>query len=186
LAVDPYELENLAADIGLGRVRVVMLAGLAPHRDVSALADRLVAETLRRGLSVARIDAGSGRPSDEPGLADLAADLVSFGDVVHKSMREGLAEVPWGQEAALDRNSAKPVTLVEALADIYEVVIVLSGRIGRSSTLSMFAGIECRLVLVAGADTNEDDVAEARIEAERLGYEPAQLVSAPDREAQVA
>jgi len=186
LEVNPYELENLAADIGLGRVRVVMLAGLAPHRDVVALADRLVAETLRRGLSVARIDAGSGRPSDEPGLTDLAADLVSFGDVVHKSMREGLAEVPWGQERELDSSSAKPVTLVEALADIYEVVIVLSGRIDRSSALSMFTGIECRLVLVAGADTNEVDVAEARSQAERLGYDPAQLVAAPDREAQVA
>jgi uncharacterized protein involved in exopolysaccharide biosynthesis len=184
--IDPYELENLAADIGLGRVRVVMLAGLAPHRDVAALADRLVAETLRRGLSVARIDAGSGRPSDEPGLTDLAADLVSFGDVVHKSMREGLAEVPWGQQTELDGSSAKPVTLIEALADIYEVVIVLSGRIDRSSALSMFTGIECRLVFVAGADTNEVDVADARIQAERLGYDPAQLVAAPDREAQVA
>jgi hypothetical protein len=101
-------------------------------------------------------------------------------------MREGLAEVPWGQQTELDGSSAKPVTLIEALADIYEVVIVLSGRIDRSSALSMFTGIECRLVFVAGADTNEVDVADARIQAERLGYDPAQLVAAPDREAQVA
>jgi uncharacterized protein involved in exopolysaccharide biosynthesis len=186
LPIDPYELENLAADIGLGRVRVVMLAGLAPHGDVAALADRLVAETLRRGLSVARIDAGSGRVSDEPGLTDLAADLASFGDIVHKSMREGLAEVPWGQEPMLDQTSSKPVTLVEALADIYEVVIVLSGRIDARSSLSMFAGIECRPVLVAGDDTSYDDVVAARAEAERLGYGVAQLVAAPGREAQVA
>jgi hypothetical protein len=94
--------------------------------------------------------------------------------------------VPWGQQTELDGSSAKPVTLIEALADIYEVVIVLSGRIDRSSALSMFTGIECRLVFVAGADTNEVDVADARIQAERLGYDPAQLVAAPDREAQVA
>jgi hypothetical protein len=153
---------------------------------VAALADRLVAETLRRGLSVARSDAGSGRVSDEPGLTDLAADLASFGDIVHKSMREGLAEVPWGQEPTLDQTSSKPVTLVEALADIYEVVIVLSGRIDARSSLSMFAGIECRPVLVAGDDTSYDDVVAARAEAERLGYGVAQLVAAPGREAQLA
>jgi uncharacterized protein involved in exopolysaccharide biosynthesis len=187
LTVDPYEFEALAADIGLGRVRVAMLAGLTSHNDVAAVADRLAAESLRRGLSVARIDAGSGRVSDEPGLTDLAADLASFGDVVHKSMREGLAEVPWGQQPALDRNSTKPVTLVEALADIYEVVIVLAGgHAGEASALSMFAGIECRLVLVAGSDTGEQDVRAARAEAERLGYAPAHLVAAPRREAQVA
>jgi hypothetical protein len=186
LTVDPYEFEALAADIGLGRVRVAMLAGLTPHADVAAIADRLAAESLRRGLSVARIDAGSGRISDAPGLTDLAAGFASFGDVVHKSMREGLAEVPWGQEPALDHDSTKPVTLVEALADIYEVVIVLAGPAGKASALSMFAGIGCRLVFVAGDDTGEADVIEARAEADRLGYAPAQLVAAPGREAQVA
>ena len=48
------------------------------------------------GLSVCRVDAGSGRPSAAPGLTDLCAEQASFGDVVHR-VRDGLAEVPWGE-----------------------------------------------------------------------------------------
>src|SRR5690606_22546191 len=78
------ELANLSADIAIGRVRVVLLAALEDHADCVTVSDRLVADALRRGLSVACVDAGSGRPSSEPGLSDLSADLASFGDVVHK------------------------------------------------------------------------------------------------------
>ena len=52
-----------------------------------------------RGLSVALVDAGSGRASEEPGISDLSLDAASFGDVVHKSADNSFAEVPWGQGA---------------------------------------------------------------------------------------
>src|SRR5690606_23760886 len=74
------ELSNLSADIAIGRVRMVMLAALASPRDCDAVGETLIGDALRRGLSVVRIDAGSGRLSTEPGLTDLAADRASFGD----------------------------------------------------------------------------------------------------------
>lgn len=172
------ELSNLAADIAIGRVRVVMLAALNSFHDVERVSELLVRSALDRGLSVATIDAGSARLSAEPGLTDLAAEKAGFGDVVHK-VSEGLATVPWGHRDSLERRSMKPVTLIEALTDIYEVVIVQTGRIGVSSTLPVFAGIDCRLVMVAGEQPDREAVQSALAEAATLGYEVGQMVSAP-------
>ncbi|HEY0853467.1 MAG TPA: Wzz/FepE/Etk N-terminal domain-containing protein [Devosia sp.] len=172
------ELSNLAADIAIGRVRVVMLAALSNFRDVERVSELLVRSALDRGLSVATIDAGSARLSAEPGLTDLAAEKAGFGDVVHK-VSEGLAAVPWGHRDILERRSMKPVTLIEALTDIYEVVIVQTGRIGVTSTLPVFSGIDCRLVMVAGEQPDRDAVQSALAEAATLGYEVGQMVSAP-------
>lgn len=186
-ALNPYartagaaalELSNLSADIAIGRVRVVMLAALDSFDDVEDVAETLAFNALSRGLSVATIDAGSGRATAQPGLTDLAADLATFGDVVHK-VSEGLAAVPWGHQEALERRSMKPVTLIEALTDIYEVVIVTTGRIGVTSTLPVFSGVDCRLVLVAGDHAERAAVQATLAEAATLGYEVGQMVSAP-------
>ena len=178
-------LSNLSADIAIGRVRVVLLAGVSEARDAAVVADSLVASALAKRLSVCRVDAGSARLSSAPGLTDLCAEQASFGDVVHK-VRDGLAEVPWGQMTTLDRRSTKAVTLVEALADIYEVVIVLTGRIGLNSNLPLFAGMAGRLVIVRGSDT-PDSVAEAvAADAASLGFEVTQSVTVPEAQSEVA
>jgi succinoglycan biosynthesis transport protein ExoP len=171
----------LSADIAIGRVRVIMLASLASNRDCERVAETLVNDAVTRGLSVVRIDAGSGRVSTEPGLTDLAADRASFGDVVHR-VRNGLAEVPWGQETALERRSTRPLTLIEALVDIYEVVIVLTGKIGMASALPVFAGVPCRLVLVGPPHPARADVAAALEDAANLGYDVGQIVHPPELE----
>jgi polysaccharide biosynthesis transport protein len=172
------ELSNLSADIAIGRVRVVMLAALTSHRDCELVAETLIADALKRGLSMVRIDAGSGRMSQEPGLTDLSSERASFGDVVHR-VRDGLAEVPWGQEATLERRSARPLTLLEALTDIYEVVIVMTGKIGMASTLPTFAGTPCRLVLVGPPHAARETVEAALEDAANFGYEVGQIVHPP-------
>ena len=177
------ELTKLSADIGLGRARVVVLAAVGSQAECAAVAESLTGDALRRGLSVARVDAASGVSSDEPGLTDLAADLASFGDVVQKSVREGLSEVPWGQLPSINRRSMKPVTLVEALTDIYEVVLVSTGRVGVASSLPVFAGLDCRLVLVTNQDIDAETLEAAELDAESLGYHPVQVVPVPARRA---
>ena len=177
------ELTKLSADIGLGRVRVVVLAALGSQAECAAVAESITGDALRRGLSVARIDAGSGVVSDEPGLTDLAADLAGFGDVVQKSIRTGLAEVSWGQLPSVNLRSLKPLTLVEALTDIYEVVIVSTGRVGMASSLTAFAGLDCRLVLVTNQDVDPVFTRSAEEDAVALGYSPIQVVPVPARRA---
>ena len=164
----------------------MILAAFDSHHEVERLAARLASDVLHRGLSVARIDAGSGQPSTEPGLTDLAAEKASFGDVVHKTAQEGLAEVPWGHLATLDRRSSRPVTLVEALSDIYEVVLVLTGRIGMSSSLPLFSGLPCRLVLVSSGAIDPARLEQARLDAASLGFEQIEVIGAPQAQAQVA
>ena len=163
----------------------MLLAATSEARDAAIVADKLVADALRNGLSVCRVDAGSMRPSTGLGLTDLCADRASYGDVVHK-VRDGLAEVPWGQDGTLDRRSAKPVTLIEALADIYEVVVISTGRAGLNSSLPLFAGAGGRLLMVRQADTPEALVAALTADADALGFDAVQTVSVPEPETAVA
>jgi hypothetical protein len=179
-------LANLSADMILGRTRVLMLAALDNPHEAELLAERLVGDVLHRGLSIACVDAGSGRPSTEPGITDLAAEEASFGDVVHKRGDEGLAEIPWGHLPTLDRRSGRPLTLVEALSDIYEVVVVMTGRIGIASTLPLFAGVPSRLVLVAGGTPDAAQLEAARADAAALGYANVEVIAAPAWQAEVA
>ena len=175
----------LSTDLILGRVRVVVFAALDEHSDEQALAERLAQEALDHGLSVARIDAGSRRPTIEPGLTDLAADMAGFGDVVFKDAHQQLAEIPWGHLATLDTGSPRPATLVEALSDIYEVVLVMTGPFGRDdSAAPIFATADARLVLVGSADRARLDA--CRDEALRLGYEHIEALAVPAWRAEVA
>ncbi len=184
-AVSELELSNLAADIALGRVRIVLLAGVSEARDAALAADALVSEALHKGLSVCRVDAGSGRASNAPGLTDLCADQASYGDIVHK-VREGLAEVPWGQLTNMDRRSMKPVTLLEALADIYEVVVISTGRVGLNSSLPLFAGSGGRLVMVRQPATPDVLVDAVCADAATLGFDAVQSVMVPELQTAVA
>lgn len=179
------ELSNLSADIAIGRVRVVLLASLTSNRDCELVAETLISDALRRGLSVVRIDAGSGRISAEPGLTDLATEQASFGDVVHR-VGEGLAEVPWGHQPSLDRRSMRPITLIEALSDIYEVVVATTGRIGMTSSLPVFAGVPCRLVLVGDPHPSREAFEAAVEDAANLGFEVGQFVHPIQRQPAVA
>ncbi|HVY52523.1 MAG TPA: GumC family protein [Devosia sp.] len=178
-------LSNLSADLAIGRTRVLFLAGISEGRDAAVVADMLVSDIRRQGISICRIDAGSGLRSSEPGLTDLCAEEASFGDVVHK-VRGGLAEVPWGQREQLDRRSTRPVTLVEALADIYEVVIVIVGRLGMSSSLSAFAGAPGRLVMVRRETTPAGLVEALGADAAALGFEVTDAVMLPEAQSEVA
>ena len=176
---------SIVADMALGRARITLLASISDARDAALVADTLVDEALRNGLSVCRVDAGSGRPSSAPGLTDLCAERASFGDVVHR-VREGLAEVPWGETPVLDRRSVRPLTLIEALSDIYEVVVVSTGRIGLNSTLPMFAGAGARLVMVRQPATPEALVEAVSADAASLGFDTVASVVAPEPQSAVA
>lgn len=177
-------LGNLIDEIVAGRVRVVALAALDGFWECLEVSDRLVADCLRAGLTVCCVDAGSIHTSEEPGLTDLSADRASFGDVVHR-VSEGLAEVRWGTLAVLERRSMKPATLLAALTDVYDVVVVNTGRIGLASALPVFAGVDFRLVLV-GDELEGPHLAAARDDAAALGYEVSQVVSAPPLRSEVA
>lgn len=176
-------LADLASDLVLGRTHLVILAAHRSNADCEALAEELVADALARGLSVALVDAGSGRASDDAGLSDLSMDAASFGDIVHKSADNSFAEVPWGKGRAISRQSAKPLTLIEALGDIYEVVVLMTGRVGLASTLPLFESLDGRLVLIAGDEDDFDAVADTRDQLLDAGFDTVEIASVPARAA---
>jgi succinoglycan biosynthesis transport protein ExoP len=86
----------------------------------------------------------------------------------------------------LDRRSIKPLTLVEALADIYEVVIVSTGRVGINSTLPLFGGAHARLVMARQAGTPDVLAESVAADAATLGFESVDSVLVPERQVAVA
>ncbi len=162
---DVVRYSDVLSDLVLGRTHLLLLADHGEEHPSRLMAEELVGAALGQGLSVALIDAGTARRTDNLGLADLSTGDASFGDVVQKSSDNSFAEVTWGQGAFIDAASTRPLTLVEALGDIYEVVVVLTGPIGGSSTTAYFAELGGRIILVTGAET---DLAEAEASRARL------------------
>jgi succinoglycan biosynthesis transport protein ExoP len=84
---------------------------------------------------------------------------------VQKSADNSFAEVTWGQGDAIARNSNRPLVLAEALGDIYEVVIILTGKADSKSMLGTFSELGGRIILVTG---DENDIALAEATRQRL------------------
>jgi hypothetical protein len=78
------------------------------------------------------------------------------------------------------------VTLVEALADIYEAVVVTVGRLGLSSSLAAFDGAPGRLVLVRRDDTPAGLVDALAADAAAFGFEATDAVMLPEAQSEVA
>lgn len=122
---EPEPIKGPAAppsrDPALAEARVVALTG---RDEVNAAARQLLAHYEGLGKRVVLVDAASGRRGRVPGISDLSAGLASFADIVHGSAAEA-ALVPWGRQQHLDAD-AKPVRiLVQALASLYDVVILM-------------------------------------------------------------
>jgi succinoglycan biosynthesis transport protein ExoP len=171
---------DLAADLVLGRTHLLLLADYGRDLPSETLARELINDALSKGLSVALVDAGSGRVGPIPGLSDLSAGAVSFGDIVQKSASSSFAEIAWGQGDAIDRNSARPITLVEALGDIYEVVVVLTGRVAGRSSLPLFADLGGRVVLVAANSEETDEANDIRRQLLDAGLPKVEIAALAD------
>lgn len=171
---------DLAADLVLGKTHLLLLADHGSREPSRRMADALATDALAKGLSVVLVDAGSGRTGDVPGLSDLSTGQAGFGDVVQKSADQSFAEVAWGQGETVDRTSAKPSILIEALGDIYEVVIVLTGRVGARSTLPVFADLDGRVVLVTSEDEDADTAESLRKQLLEAGLPRVEISALED------
>ncbi|MCB9993690.1 MAG: GumC family protein [Hyphomicrobiaceae bacterium] len=144
-----WTLADLTRHLLRGRDRLVLVAGYDKSADCLGLTDRLAAALIEKNCTITLVDAGTGTLTRTPGLSDLAAGDVDFGDVVTQTRYPNLNEVGWGRRRELARDSAKPATLVEALCDLNDVVIVLTGTAGEGANLPLFAGCDALLVVVS-------------------------------------
>lgn len=182
------EDEGVAAisqDLLAQQQRVVLLASVGDALGALQVIERVLEDTIMEQLSAVVIDAASGVVTNAVGLTDLAAGSVDYGDVLQR-VGENLAEVQWGRLGALDLESSRPLTLVEALAEIYHVVVVDTGMVGAGSNLPVFAGAKAGVLLVAAADTPAAMVSAARQEIAVLGFAGSRVVHLTATRAEVA
>ncbi|WP_417309889.1 GumC family protein [Devosia sp.] len=177
--------ENVTDAIIDGRLRIVLLSALDDSADAEAVATWLIEDTLDAGLSAVIVDAGSGACSRDPGLSDLTAGRADYGDVVHAAGKN-LAEVPWGRLPRHDLRSPRAKTLLEALADIYHLVLVNAGDAATVEQLQALAGEASSVLLIAGRQTRAESVEDAEFAITHSGLTLAATVAAPRARANVA
>ena len=136
-------------------------------------------------LSAVVVDAGSGNATEAPGLTELAAGTVDYGDAVQR-IGDNLAEVQWGRLGALDLQSSRPLTLVEALAEIYHIVVVDTGNVHGGLNLAAFAGANASVVIIPSLDTPAATIEAARQEIAALGFTSSRVVHLAPARAEVA
>jgi capsular polysaccharide biosynthesis protein len=181
----PSEFDDVIADVQSGRVRIVLLAGLgSPNARLGASAE-LIDAAIGAGLSAVAVDAGTARVTLDPGLSDLSAERADYGDVVRR-IDDVLGEVKWGRLATIDRRSARPRLLIEALADIYHLVVVDTGTLGKESSLSLFASSSASVLLISDSGVSPVVSATARRELTAQGLAVRAVLTVPDRSANVA
>lgn len=173
------DLAGIASRVEAGDIAAILLVGLDETADRAAVAGHFVDLALAAGRSVATVEAGRPSASAEPGISDLSLDHADYGEVVHQ-FDEQLAVVPWGTGTRLDWRSPKPLILAEALADIYELVLLDVGPVGMSCNLPIFAGFKGEVLLVADASADAASLSRARRDIARLGFEVAGVI-VPDR-----
>jgi polysaccharide biosynthesis transport protein len=179
------EFDDVIADIVDGRVRIVLLAGLGLEESRLKASVELIDAAIGAGLSAVSVDAGSGRVTLEPGLSDLSAERADYGDVVRR-IDDTLGEVTWGRLAAIDRRSVRPKLMVEALADIYHLVVVDTGALGTGSTLPMLAAGAAAVLLVTDESISPVTAAAACRELKAQGLNVRTPLIVPGRAMNVA
>lgn len=175
------EIQAQAARALAGLDRLIVVASDKGWDESMNFAERLTAAIVGNGQSVAEIDAASGQQGIELGLTDLCSGDADFGEVVHRGIEERFGFVPWGQGERLSPNPDRILTLIDALGDIYEVVIVVTGRVGTGSNLPLFADAGAKCLLLA-----RDETGETRREVAMLGFDELRVIPTHERQSEVA
>ncbi len=180
------EIFTLSEAVRAGGERLVIISPLDADADCSIVGKQLLDDVMSAHMRVGVVDAASAIVSTNRGISDLAADKVEFGEVVFSSEEGDLVEVYWGTMPAIDYGSPKPLTLIKALGDICEIVVVFAGHADDAAGLALFSGAGAALVLVSGRPMDARAKTTALGEAAALGFENSRLVVAPVQKTNVA
>ena len=82
--------------------------------------------------------------------------------------------------------NGKPATLVQALTDICDTVMVFAEKVSIASSLPVFSGIDATLVLVTGKPLGKGEAEAISVDAEALGFRKNLVIVAAEQKARVA
>ncbi|SFV37242.1 hypothetical protein SAMN05216456_2823 [Devosia crocina] len=129
-SVEPSKAEAKAARKAKSRLKlaekIAEASVIGLRAPGSALGGReLVAHLIGQERRVVMIDAATRRRTTAPGISDLSLGLAGFADIIHGSGLYEAAHIPWGRQAQLDPTARSVRILVEALAQLYDVVVLV-------------------------------------------------------------
>jgi hypothetical protein len=138
----PADSQQRVGDLRLADARIVAIRSRGTPGDTRAKARELLETYAEDGKRVVLIDAASRRRGSAPGISDLSMGKARFADIIHGTGAEEAALIPWGRQDMLDA-SARPVrTLLLALVELYDVVVItLDAEAGGSSHLAAMADL---------------------------------------------
>jgi len=138
----PADNQERFAELSLADARIVAIRSRGTPGDTRAKARELLETYAEDGKRVVLIDAASRRRGSAPGISDLSMGKARFADIIHGTGAEEAALIPWGRQDMLDA-SARPVrTLLLALVELYDVVVItLDAEAGGSSHLAAMADL---------------------------------------------
>lgn len=109
---------------GLDSARIVAIRSSGSHGDTRAWARDLLDAYAEEGRRVVLIDAASRRRGAAPGISDLSLGRATFADIVHGTGRNEAALIPWGRQDTLYASARQVRTLLLALVELYDVVVI--------------------------------------------------------------
>ena len=121
---------------------LVVIVAEGQFESAKAMADDLHQALRHKGNRVAIVDAASRRRSSFAGISDLAQGRASFADVVQFADGGATVRVSWGRRASLDLECGPAHTLVLALRELNDVVIVIANRAGAEGLKRAFQAPE--------------------------------------------
>ncbi|WP_449394031.1 hypothetical protein [Devosia riboflavina] len=135
---------------GLDDARIV---AIRCQGDMGAAARRLFGQYERQGRRVVLVDAASRHRGRALGISDLSQGLASFADIIHGSGSHDAALVPWGRQAQFDPGAKSVRILIQALAELYDVVILTldSDNLAACKPLVVLADVALDAADVPGA-----------------------------------
>lgn len=121
---------------------LVVIVTEGQFESAKAMADDLHQVLRGKGNRVAIVDAASRRRSAQAGISDLAQGRASFAEVVQFADSGATVRVSWGRRASLDLECGPARTLVLALRELNDVVIVIANRAGAEGLKRAFQAPE--------------------------------------------
>jgi uncharacterized protein involved in exopolysaccharide biosynthesis/Mrp family chromosome partitioning ATPase len=176
-------VEELAAKLRDGRTgRCVAFFGL-PGETIASESALAAARLLAREQLVVLVSLADEPPAfavdpDAPGVTDLIAGTASFGEVIARDRQSRAHVVSRGRSAmpaAEVVGALRFVTMIDALARTYDLVLVVAGPVATDAVEKMVAIAPFGVLVVAGADEPAALIAQQRLDA--AGYHDALLMA---------
>ncbi len=177
-------LDLLSQQIINSKQQIILVASVAATSEPVIKA--LSASLISNGKSVAEIDAGSRKVSSHLGISDLSLGKAEFGDVVQRTAKTNFAVVAWGQQTTINLYSQNCKTLVSALSEIFETIIIDAGEVGLRSSLTAFLGLDALTVLVIDGEMDYAFIDNIKQDIYALGLTNIHIIASSDEQARVA